>query len=179
MRFFLVLLLLLSAPAFADDAVPVTPNAAPPERITPPRSDAGLTKAEGQLAEGKYMQAIQTLSGVLTRHPASADALAYTGVAWRAVGDDAKALMFIDRALKYDPQHLGANKYKAELYLDAGDFPRALEQLQVIRLICGETDCAELDDLQAEMNHFKKGDRPPPPAKPEEKPADVVPEGNK
>jgi Tfp pilus assembly protein PilF len=180
MRLYIVLFLLLSSSAFAaEEAVPVTEAQTVQPRPLPPRSDSGLVKAEGQLAEGKYMQAIQTLSGVLTRHPSSADALAYIAAAWGALGDDAKAQVFIDRALKYDPTHLGANKVRAEVYLNAGDFQRALEQLQVIRMICGDTDCAEMDELQAEMNRFKKGERPAPPVKKEEEKPAASSDGNR
>jgi tetratricopeptide (TPR) repeat protein len=145
MRFFTLAALLLclsSFPALAE---------------TPFRADAGLTKAEAQLAEGKYTQGIDTLAAVLARRPADGDALTYTGYAWMKLGDAKKAAEFFDRALKYDPQHLGANAYRAGLYLDAGDFQRAIEQMQALRIACAGTDCPELDALRARMDAFKSG----------------------
>jgi tetratricopeptide (TPR) repeat protein len=144
------------SPAYAQEAaVPVTKTDAMPTRDVPLRADAGLTKAEGQIAEGKYMQALETVGGVLARRPADADAQAYAGYAWMKLGDLKKAAEYFDRAIKYDPQHLGANTYRTELYLEAGDFPRAMEQLQVVRLVCAGMPCGELDRLQAALNAYK------------------------
>lgn len=151
-------MLFLSA-AYAEDTVPAT-KAADVAAIKdfPPRSDSGLTKAEGQIAEGKYVQALETLGGVLKRRPADADALSYIGYAWYRLGETQKATQYINQALQIDPQHLGANKLKADMFLDAGDQSRALEQLQVIRMVCGGLDCAELDTLQSELNKSRKGE---------------------
>jgi Tfp pilus assembly protein PilF len=166
----LLLSFLFCAPALATDTVPVekTEDAAP--ALPPLRGDAGLTKAEGQLTRGEYMQAVETLGAVLARRPADPDALTYVGYAWMEIGDARKAGEYFDRALQYDPKHLGANKYKADLFLEAGDFARALEQLQVIRVICAQSpDCAELNMLQAEMNAYKKAGKLPAAEKKEEK----------
>lgn len=151
----LALLLLLASPAHAED-VPVTKSDAP--RAVPFRADAALTKAEAQLAEGKFTQAMDTLGGVLQRRPGDADALTYMGYAWMQLGEIEKATENFDRAIKYDPRHLGANAYRAELYLEAGDADRAREQLQAIRVICAGTDCPELDRLQAALNAHRRGD---------------------
>lgn len=122
----------------------------------PFRADAGLILAESQLADEKYTQALKTLAIVLKRKPGNADALTYSGYALLMLGDTEKAEAFFDQALKYDPQHLGANKYKGEMYLARNDFGRAQEQLQAIRLICGGTDCPEEHALAADINRFGK-----------------------
>lgn len=153
----LLILLCLAATARAESTVPATKTDTAPAREAPLRADMGLAKAEGQLAEGKYMQALETLGGVLERRPADADALAYSGFAWKSLGDTQRAAEYFDRAIKYDPQHLGANTYRAELFLEAGEFPRAMEQLQAIRVICAGTNCGELDRLQAELNAHRSG----------------------
>lgn len=120
--------------------------------LAPLRADSGLTKAEGQLAEGKYVQALESAGAVLRRRPTDADALTYAGYALLGIGDAQKAAEYIERALKADPFHLGANTYKAEIYLKSGDTSRALEQMQVIRLACGNFDCPELDRVQSALN---------------------------
>ena len=107
----LFLLLCLHAPARADDG----DCDMPPRRIVPFRTDAGLTKAETQISEEHYAQAIDTLGGVIARHPVNADAYTYLGYAYRKLGDDAKALENFRRAVQVDPQHLGANKYLADV----------------------------------------------------------------
>ncbi|MDD9899678.1 MAG: tetratricopeptide repeat protein [Alphaproteobacteria bacterium] len=132
------------------------------EGETPFRADSGLTKAEAQLSEGKYMQAMETLSGVVNRRPGDADALTYIGFAWLKMGDTDKAQKYIDRALKYDPKHLGANKYKADIFLMQGKTAQAHEQMQALRMVCGATDCAEIHALQGQMNravHSGAGDK--------------------
>ena len=140
------ILCLLSTPALAAEGAEF-----------PFRADSGLTKAEAQLGEGKYMQALDTLGNVLKRHPADADALTYTGYAWYKLGEAKKAALHFDRALKYNPKHQGANKYKADILLDNGDFQMAMEQMQVLRMICGSMHCAELDALQSKMNAHQAG----------------------
>ena len=143
-RIFLTLaFLILTSPAFA----------AGNEIIF--REDSGLTKTEYLLAVGKYTAAIDTANEVLTRHPANADAYMYRGYAYTRLGQSADGVKDFQRALTIDPTHLGANKYLADSYLQAGDIPRALEQMQVIRMTCGQTNCAELDELQSEIDQYK------------------------
>lgn len=144
----------------APETAPQKPVAPPPPEVAAPlpapqvpfRADAGLTKAEAQIARGDYAQAVDTLAGVLARRPSDADALTYAGYAWLKLGDAKQAVGSIDTALRYDPRHLGANYYKARLFLEAGDKPRALEQMQALRMACGGADCPELSALQAELN---------------------------
>ena len=119
------------------------------------RSDSGLTKTEYLLAVGKYTAAVETANEVLTRHPNSADAYTYRGYAYNKLGQGADALKDFQKALLLDPAHLGANKYLADIYLQKGDIPRAMEQMQVIRMTCGQLDCTELNELQREIDQHK------------------------
>ncbi len=146
-RFFLslVLVLLTAAPALAAGR----------EMIF--REDSGLTKTEYLLTAGQYSAAIDTTTDVLTRHPNNADAYTYRGYAYARLGQTADAVKDFKKALLIDPAHLGANKYLADTYLQAGDVQRAIEQMQVIRMTCGPTDCEELDELQREIDQYKAG----------------------
>jgi tetratricopeptide (TPR) repeat protein len=119
------------------------------------REDSGLIKAEYFLAVGQYTAAIDTAGQVLQRHPNNADAYTYRGYAYSRLGQTAEATKDFKKALMIDPTHLGANKYLADTYLQSGDVSRALEQLQVIRLTCGQADCEELDELQREIDQYK------------------------
>jgi Tfp pilus assembly protein PilF len=125
--------------------------------VKPFRADAALTKAESQIAAEKYMQAVETLVPVLKRRPADPDALTYVGYIWMQMGDNAKAAQYIGRALKYDPRHLGANAYRAELFIAEKKLDRAIEQMQALRVACGLDDCAELDAVQSQINAARKG----------------------
>ena len=149
---FLIALLLVATPAFAtEQSAPIIPKK--PE--VPFREDAGLISAEYYLSVGKYAQALSVLTGVLERHPGSADAYTYRGLAYEQLGDLKKARDNYNRAVTLNPTHLGANKYLASMYLNDGELDRAVEQMQVIRLACGTLECQELDELELEINKFK------------------------
>lgn len=138
------LLVLVLAAASVKDEVPF-------------RADSGLTKAEYYLATQKYAQAIDEAQNVLKRHPKDGDALTYLGFAYHRLGDLEKAVGFYDRALAVAPHHLGANKYRADLYLEQGNVARAFEQLQVLRSVCGVADCEEINELERAINAVKSG----------------------
>lgn len=119
------------------------------------REDSGLTKAEYFLAKGKYSAALDAAADVLKRHPNNADALTYRGYAEWQLGQTSQARKSFKAALSVNPTHLGANKYLADLYLQSGDVARAREQMQVIRMVCGGSDCAELDALESAIDNFR------------------------
>ena len=156
----IALSLCLSLPAFAAESTPAPE--VPKKAEVPFREDSGLISAEYYIATGKYAQALDVLSGVLARHPASADAYTYRGYAYEKLGDYKKAQAAYGRAIEIDPTHLGANRYLAGLYLKQEDLARAMDQLQVIRMTCGDVACQELDELQADINRYKAGQKDVP-----------------
>ncbi len=161
---FLCLALCFSLPAIAQE----TGDEPAKKNLVPFREDSGLITAEYYLSTGKYAQALSVLEGVLKRHPESADAFTYTGYAYYKLGDVKKATTYYKKALIINPQHLGANRYMAEIYLSVNDLARAIEQMQVIRMTCAEANCEELDELEAEINAYKNGQHEDP--APEEAP---------
>jgi tetratricopeptide (TPR) repeat protein len=130
--------------------------AAAAEKEMPFREDSGLSKTEYLLSAGQYSAALETVNDVLKRHPGNADAYTYRGLAYYRLGETADAAKNFRTALQLNPTHLGANKYLADMYLDAGKVSLALEQLQVIRMTCGATDCEELNALQREIDQHKQ-----------------------
>ncbi|MDE1151808.1 MAG: tetratricopeptide repeat protein [Micavibrio sp.] len=133
--------------------------------LVPFREDSGLITAEYYLSTGKYAQALNVLAGVLKRHPESADAFTYTGYAYFKLGDSKKAASYYKKALIVNPTHLGANRYMAEIYLGQNNLYSAMQQMQVIRMTCGDVSCEELDELEAEINAYKNGQHEDAPAK--------------
>ncbi|MDF3025325.1 MAG: tetratricopeptide 2 repeat protein [Alphaproteobacteria bacterium] len=129
------------------------------KNLVPFREDSGLITAEYYLSTGKYSQALSVLNAVLSRHPMSADAYTYRGYAYYRLGDRKKARENFAKAIAINPKHLGANRYIAQSYLDSGNLARALEQMQVIRLTCGDSNCEELDELEAAVNRYKRGQK--------------------
>ncbi len=123
----------------------------------PYREDSGLTKAEYYLAKDKNAEALEEATNVLKRHPKSADAYTYRGLAYDRLGDSEKAMESYKKAITLNQTHMGANKYLADLYLADGNLAFAIEQMQVLRLACGKSaDCPEMDALQSAINKAKK-----------------------
>ncbi len=153
MRLIILALVLMTfaAPALAE--VSVRDN-------VPFRQDSGLTKAEYFIATQKYAQAINEAEGVVKRHGPNADAYAYAGLAYDRLGDDAKARDNYRRALMVSPTHLGANTYLMKSYLADGNMPKAIEQLQVIRAVCGASGCEELAEAESAVNAARRGEAP-------------------
>ncbi len=147
----LSMLIFAAAPAAAE--VTVRDN-------VPFRQDSGLTKAEYFIATQKYAQAINEAEGVVKRQGPNADAYAYAGLAYERLGDDKKALDNFRRALMVSPTHLGANTYLMQHYIDSGNMAKAIEQLQVIRAVCGAAGCEELYEAESAINAAKRGDAP-------------------
>lgn len=146
-------------------AISVAPALAASKKAEVPyREDSGLITAEYYLSTGKYSQALNVIEGVINRHPQCADAFTYRGFAYHKLGDVRKAKENYQKAIQINPQHLGANRYLAGTYLEAGDLRRAYEQMQVIRMTCGVAACQELDELEAEINAYRRGQRPEPQA---------------
>lgn len=148
---FMILILLLTTSVRAE--VTVRDN-------VPFRQDSGLTKAEYFIATQKYAQAINEAEGVVKRHGPNADAYAYAGLAYTRLGDDKKALDNFRRALMVSPTHLGANTYLMQHYLANNNMPKAIEQLQVIRSVCGASGCEELYEAESAINAAKRGEAP-------------------
>lgn len=153
-----------SAAAAGDAGVAAADANIDKKAEVPFREDSGLINAEYYLSTGKYAQALTVLAAVLKRHPQSADAYTYTGYAYAKLGDMKRATANYKKALEIDPTHLGANRYMAEIYLGMGDLQRAIEQMQVIRMTCAEANCEELDELESEINAYRKGQREDPAA---------------
>lgn len=149
----LLLGLAAAPPAFAKE------THVPKKAEVPFREDSGLISAEYYISTGKYSQALEVLEGVLQRHPESADAYTYRGYTYYQLGDKRKAKADYQRAIQINPGHLGANRYIADSYLDDGDLKRAYEQMQVLRLTCGASPCEELDELEAKINNYRRGQR--------------------
>ena len=146
-----LLLCFLTMPALAE--VRVRDN-------VPFRQDSGLSKAEYFIATHKYAQAISEAEAVVKRHGPSADAYTYAGLAYARLGDAKKARDNYRRALMVSPTHLGANTSMMQHYLAAQDMPHALEQLQVIRAVCGSSGCEELAEAESAINAARRGDAP-------------------
>ncbi len=100
----------------------------------------GLINQE-RFAEG--LDALARAQAAVGPHP---DVLNYMGFANRKLGRFEEALAYYGEALALDPNHLGANEYLGELYLQMGDVGRARRQLARLDELC-VYGCAQREEL--------------------------------
>jgi tetratricopeptide (TPR) repeat protein len=119
----------------------------------PQQSDA-YTQAKELIEAEKYAEAVPLLEQSLLEKGDYADALNLLGFAHRKLGDAGKGLAYYRKALALEPEHLGANEYLGELYLEMKDLKKAEERLAVLKSACD--DCEELEDLEEAVAAYKK-----------------------
>ncbi len=118
--------------------------------------DADYAAAEGAVKAGKYADAVPLLQKVVARDAKNADAWNYLGFSNRKLGKFSEALADYEKALAINPDHLGANEYLGELYLETGDMPKAEERLSKLDGLC-TFGCEEYRTLKAAIQAKKKG----------------------
>jgi tetratricopeptide (TPR) repeat protein len=117
-------------------------------------ADQNLEMAKTAIAQFKYDQAKGDLEKVLAVTPNSADALNLMGFTERKLGNPTDSLTYYNKALAQNPNHLGANEYLGELYLEMKDVKKAEERLAVLQQACGGT-CEEYQELKEKIEKFK------------------------
>ena len=111
-------------------------------------------QAEDLIDDEEYAEAIPLLQQSIQQKGEYADALNLLGYANRKLGDKVKAMTYYTKALNMEPNHLGANEYMGELYLELKDLPKAEERLAVLKQTC--LDCEEYTELKEKIEQFKK-----------------------
>jgi tetratricopeptide (TPR) repeat protein len=111
-------------------------------------------QAKDLVDDEEYAKAIPLLEQSIQQKGEYADALNLLGYSNRKLGDMSKAMTYYTKALNKEPNHLGANEYMGELYLEMNDLPKAEERLAVLKSACG--DCDEYEDLEDEINDYKE-----------------------
>jgi len=111
------------------------------------------SKAKSMIAESDYRGAISLLEKVVRQSPKNADAFNLLGYSHRKLGDQEAALVNYQKALALEPEHLGANEYLGELFLEMKDLPKAEERLAVLAGAC--SNCEEYRDLKAQIDAYK------------------------
>ena len=95
------------------------------------------------IKKSKYDDAIDKLMALVdvdTTDFTKADVFNEIGFAYRKSQDFDNASKYYDKALKLDPNHLGALEYQGEMYVDLGQKENALANLEKLRNIVGEKD---------------------------------------
>jgi Flp pilus assembly protein TadD len=132
--------------------------AAAPARLAAMGSTDAPDMAEVQetLRQGDYQKAIGQLIEVVNADPTSAEGFNLLGYSYRKLGEFDRAKQAYDKALALNPDHLGANEYLGELYVQTGQLPLAEAQLAKVRTICGGEDCEEYEILSDSIAEAKE-----------------------
>ena len=118
-----------------------------------PNAEAEYAQAQTAIARADYQTAIDHLNKVLTAQPNNPDVLNLMGFSKRKMGDQTGALEYYDKALSLQPNHIGANEYLGELYLELKQPTKAQERLDVLQQACG--NCQEYNELKEKIEKFK------------------------
>jgi predicted Zn-dependent protease len=131
--------LVAHAPARAMDTTETTAAKTEPDFAT----------AKTLVDTGKYDEALSALQALDARTPNNPDVLNLIGYSLRKTGYTDVALLYYTRALALKPDHLGANEYLGELYLELRQPAKAERQLEILRRAC--RDCEEFRDLREKI----------------------------
>lgn len=127
---------------------------------TPKKSVSTFDIAEKAVKAGDYKRAIPILKQVVALNPRDADAWNYLGFSHRNLKRFDAAFAAYEKALAINPNHLGANEYLGELYLQTEDLAKAQVQLEKLDGLC-TSGCQEFDDLRQAIKVYaenrKKG----------------------
>lgn len=110
-------------------------------------------KAQKKVDAEDYRGAMPILEKILTKDSRHADALNLMGYCSRKLGDPDEALEYYQKALKVEPNHIGANEYLGELYLELKNLPKAEERLKILAKACN--GCEEQRDLEEAIADYK------------------------
>jgi predicted Zn-dependent protease len=125
--------------AFAEDDTPTADNAA----------NRDFTAAKALVDAGKYDDAMPQLQALDKATPNNPDILNLIGFSLRKTGHPDQALGYYNRALAEKPDHLDANEYLGELYLELKQPTKAAERLAVLQKACGT--CEEYQELKEKI----------------------------
>jgi len=79
-------------------------------------------------------------------HP---DVANYIGYSYRRLGNYEQSKVWYERALASDPDHVRTWSYYGMWQMEQGNRLKALDDLQKVKLICGNTTCEEYRELKA------------------------------
>jgi predicted Zn-dependent protease len=125
--------------AFAEDDTPTPDNAANP----------AYAAVKVEVDAGAYQSALTRLMALDQETPNDPDILNLIGFSLRKTGHPDQALDYYGRALAQKPDHLGANEYLGELYLELKQPAKAQERLAVLEKACGA--CEEYRELKEKI----------------------------
>ena len=82
-------------------------------------------------------------------HDENPDVANYIGYAYRKLGDYKDSQIWYEKALAVDPNHVRTWSYYGMWQMEQGNRLKALDDLQKVKLICGNTTCEAYKELKA------------------------------
>jgi tetratricopeptide (TPR) repeat protein len=103
--------------------------------------------AREMILAGNYEGGIAAMHAL--GHDAHPDVANYIGYAYRKLGDYKDSQIWYEAALKADPNHVRTWSYYGMWQMEQGNRLKALDDLQKVKLICGNSSCEEYRQLKA------------------------------
>jgi len=114
---------------------------------------AMYSQASAKVDATDYRGAMSILDKIIVKDPRNPDALNLMGFCERKLGNPDEALEYYEKALAIRPNHVGANEYLGELYLEMKNLPKAEERLKVLAKACN--GCEEQQELKEKIDKYK------------------------
>lgn len=111
------------------------------------QGDNAYIQAVGLINQGRYQDALTSLSVARAAFGPHPDVLTYVGFTYRKMGEYDQAEKYYTEALKVAPDHKAATEYYGELKVERGDLPGARKLLARLADIC-VYGCAEEQELR-------------------------------
>ncbi len=149
-----VVLSFLTLNALAADT---TPEPLPASTAQASTKTDRMATARAAIQAKDWQKSIAELSLQAKEKPGNADTynlLAYS-LRKQAKPDLPQAFDYYRMALKADPKHKGAHEYIGEAYLMDKQPAKADEHLATLKTICGNTMCAEYQELAKSIAAYK------------------------
>ncbi len=120
------------------------------------KDDTQYSSGVNKVKQKDYQGALDLLNQVVVRDPKDADAWNYIGFSDRMLGKYDESLAAYEKALAIQPDHIGANEYLGELYVQTGKPEKARKQLAMLEKLCGE-NCDEYKELKGAIGGNQVG----------------------
>lgn len=99
------------------------------------------------IIHGHYKAGIAAMHAI--GHDENADVANYIGYSYRKLGDYKDSKIWYEKALAADPNHVRTWSYYGMWQMEQGNRLKALDDLQKVELICGNTSCEAYRELKA------------------------------
>jgi len=126
------------------------------------KDNSVIEQQEQQLAQEKFLREYRAArqlildgqyeAGITAMHALGRDdhpdVANYIGYANRKMGNYDQSKIWYEAALKADPNHVRTWSYYGMWHMEQGNRLKALDNLQKVQLICGNTSCEEYRQLK-------------------------------